>query len=162
MKNKYNPERLISVARYVNKIKPKTRITNTETLAKLYTYVLSYTRLILKKPTLGMFIPCDENGNYLEEPKESDFRNYHGICVYARAVNKHRIAQERVIFEGWEIDNVSESKNMKVIRNKESNQRFEFWSDGEMKSYLMDLKKDEEYKEIKTLEDLTEYSLKLK
>jgi hypothetical protein len=46
----------------------------------------------LKQPlTLGMFVPCDENGNVLEEKKPFQ-DDYH----------KFQQAKERVIFEGFD------------------------------------------------------------
>ena len=48
----------------------------------------------LKQPlTLGMFVPCDENGNVLEEP----------LLLPSYELDKYRKAKEKVIFDGFDI-----------------------------------------------------------
>ena len=57
--------------------------------------VLNFTKLTNRAPRLGDFVPCDEDGNVLEEPK-----NYYslGNC------KEYQAAQDRVIFAGdWEV-----------------------------------------------------------
>ena len=75
-----------------------------------YTYnsnQLRYYAELLKQPlTLGMFVPCDEDGNSLEEPKESNY-NLGDIHAgyYRKDLTKYQQAKERVLFEGFEIHN---------------------------------------------------------
>jgi len=77
--------------------------------------VLNFTNLTNRAPRLGDFVPCDEDGNVLEEPK-----NYYslGNC------KEYQAAQDRVIFAGdWEV--VSDEPWI-VIRNKQLKIDIEF------------------------------------
>ena len=56
--------------------------------------VINYANFLKQPLKLWMFIPCDENGDVLEEP----------ICQeYALANQKYQQAKERCLFEGFEI-----------------------------------------------------------
>jgi hypothetical protein len=61
----------------------------------------------LKQPLeLWMFVPCDEDGDVLKEPKyfkrdNSDFNNFH----YADYCLEYQQAKERCLFEDFEMDN---------------------------------------------------------
>ena len=56
----------------------------------------------LKQPlTLSMFVPCDDDGNVLSNPKDSTLQ-------YQKRIDKYQQAKERVVFEGFE-DRYSES-----------------------------------------------------
>lgn len=61
----------------------------------------------LKTPLdLGMFVPCDENGNVLEEPISTYYTPEFGIQKHPQEcfeedLNAYNKAKERVIFEGW-------------------------------------------------------------
>lgn len=57
--------------------------------------VTNYANFLKQPLNLGMFIPCDEDGDTLEVPYYAD-----GIDK----VNKYKEAKERVLFEGFEID----------------------------------------------------------
>lgn len=54
--------------------------------------------------TLGIFVPTNEEGNVLKEPKESDY-NLGDIHAgyYREDLIKYQQAKERVLFEGFEI-----------------------------------------------------------
>ena len=55
---------------------------------------------MLKQPlTLGQFVPCDEDGNVLEEPN-NDFRGHEN---YSKRLDIYNEAKSRVLFEGFEI-----------------------------------------------------------
>lgn len=64
----------------------------------------NYDHFIGQSLILGMFIPCDEDGNVLEEPKDYDlglkfpYSNKHSI-----ECEKYQQAKDRVLFEGFEI-----------------------------------------------------------
>lgn len=65
----------------------------------------------LKQPlTLGMFVPCDEEGNVLEELKYCCDGNHCGcngmpvnVCS-KKEIDNYQKAKERVLFDGFEID----------------------------------------------------------
>jgi hypothetical protein len=101
--------------------------------------VYKYAKFLGQKPTLGMFVPCDEEGNVLEEPK-----NFKEWCVkalnttYDLDLSKYEIYQQalsRVVFEGFEWH--AEFGNLWVVH------------------FI-------NYSNIKTLEDLTSYNLTVK
>ena len=54
----------------------------------------------LEQPlTLGMFIPCDDDGNFLEEPKHEPFQDrqkFDDKCI------EYQQVKERVLFEGFQ------------------------------------------------------------
>ncbi|MCT3835896.1 hypothetical protein HZQ15_18800 [Elizabethkingia anophelis] len=74
-----------------------------ERLQKIY----KYTQFLKQPLALWMFVPCDQNGNILSEPQMIEKRlgfdeteidyNYAEVEVYKKA-------KERVLFEGFEIE----------------------------------------------------------
>jgi hypothetical protein len=71
--------------------------------------IINYANFLKQPLTLGMFVPCDENGNVLEEPKEEDyfdsgfnleFNQKHFKDVI---LPEYQQAKERVLFEGVSI-----------------------------------------------------------
>lgn len=60
---------------------------------------------------LGMFVPCDDNSNVLEEPVDDSDR---GRCEYDllkkiefdKKSKQYQQAKSKVLFKGWEIDKV--------------------------------------------------------
>lgn len=94
-------EKLISMTNFVFKVQEEYSFEES-TLKLIYNY-----GKFLKQPlTLGMFVPCDLDGNLLEEPQA--YRTQ--ICfdewdmVYdEKECKEYQEAKERVLFEGFEI-----------------------------------------------------------
>jgi len=61
--------------------------------------VVRYANFLKQPLTLGMFIPCDEDGNILKEPK---FVSPEGV-KWEDYVKQFEQAKERVLFEGFEV-----------------------------------------------------------
>ena len=101
--------------------------------------VLKYANFLKQPVTLGMFVPCDENGNVLEEPK---FYFHH---EYKVALEKYQKAKEKVLFNGFKIkDGLSISDEHSIFHP--------FWNyEGVWKIS----------KGIKTIEDLIPYNINL-
>jgi len=62
----------------------------------------TYAKFLKQPLTLGMFVPVDEEGNVLEEPKqfEGKFKDYQNILdTYVKA-------KEKVLFEGFEVEDI--------------------------------------------------------
>ena len=90
-------------------------------LNKIYEY-----SLFLKQPLqLGFFVPCDENGNVLEEPKRwNDYLqfpdSFDGNKEWGELYN-YELAQERVMFKGFkhylfmQADNIKHNKSRKCF-----------------------------------------------
>lgn len=74
--------------------------------------VVNYANFLNKPLTLGMFIPVDENGNVLSEPvKPHTYASENTdeyIKHYNSQVNAYKFTKERVLFEGFEWDNILE------------------------------------------------------
>lgn len=70
-----------------------------------HTQIIKYAKFLKQPLTLGMFVPCDEDGNVLEEPIDDSDR---GRCEYdllkkltfKEKSEKYQQAKERVLFEG--------------------------------------------------------------
>jgi hypothetical protein len=62
--------------------------------------VENYANFLNQPLTLGMFVPCDEEGSVLSEPKLKDFEHfeYAGDKLEV-ALNKYQQAKDRVLFE---------------------------------------------------------------
>lgn len=60
----------------------------------------------MKQPlTLGMFVPCDEDGNVLVEPvKLTQSKERWGTWEITEEWKKYQQTKERVLFEGFEIE----------------------------------------------------------
>jgi len=100
----------------------------------------------LKQPlTLGMFVPCDLDGNVLEEPEKwANFLEYSSVKVpnLKPELYDYAKAKERVLFDGFKICNRIES--VKCVENGD----FHF-------SYESAIKNGE------TVESLVKYNLTL-
>jgi hypothetical protein len=107
--------------------------------------VYKYAKFLGQKPTLGMFVACDEDGNILEQPCDIMDTDKCRDC----ACREYQKALSRVIFDGFELDIASE--NVNAIKNEEKF-RIAF-----TKTCVAILGKT-----INTLEDLTPYNLTVK
>lgn len=66
----------------------------------------------LKQPlTIGIFIPCDENGSVLEEPIECDCLTQYDkeCCGMFFKCKEYAKAKERCLFEGWDLEDAKET-----------------------------------------------------
>lgn len=55
--------------------------------------ILKYAKFLKQPLTLSMFVPTDDDGNVLSNPKDSTLQ-------YQKRIDKYQQAKERVIFEG--------------------------------------------------------------
>jgi hypothetical protein len=63
--------------------------------------IINYTKFLKQPLTLGMFVPYDEGGNVLEEPKNDDLNSsFFQKQQYFNDLNKYDEAKENVIFKG--------------------------------------------------------------
>ena len=79
---------------------------NKASLGGTYDKIVRYANFLKQPLTLGMFIPCDEKGNVLENPKRKVLELSDGTCGYVTNINafdKYLQAKERVLFEGFEL-----------------------------------------------------------
>ena len=88
--------------------------------------VINYAQFLKQPLELWMFVPCDEDGNVLEHPK-----NYHKNIVidelkridnYNNLIKEYEQAKERCLFEGfeWKVDE-SFAEEVNGIFDKKTN-----------------------------------------
>ena len=117
--------------------------------------IRAYAKLLKSKPTLSMFIPCDDDGNVLGEPSDESMSRYLNSQVgsfdveYTHCLN-YQSALDKVIFDGWSVA----KKGVYHIGIKNNDEDvILFYSNGEV-FYNGNF--------INTISDLTPYNLKLK
>ena len=71
--------------------------------------IVNYANLLKQPLMLGMFIPCDEKGNVLEEPNRISNMNWGAKKLEDWSLNcyEYQQAKERVLFEGFSVINKS-------------------------------------------------------
>ena len=69
----------------------------------------NYAKFLSQKPEKWMFVPCDDDGNVLEEKSKKSYIDY-----YSGDYQKYKQALDRVIFEGFKMpyNNCFESKKI--------------------------------------------------
>lgn len=116
--------------------------------------IIDYAHFLNQKPTLGMFVPCDEDGNVLEEP--INFNSYsNGLMttlspLYESCEQYHQ-ALDKVLFDGLEV--TKNSGTVIIVSTTELSVRF-------IQNVGVFVFADNHWKEIKTISDLCGYGLK--
>jgi hypothetical protein len=114
--------------------------------------VTNYANFLKQPLNLGMFIPCDEDGNVLKEPEENDTiydieveRDIYE-CDYNRFDNDvflYKQAKERVLFEGFEVKShtmvVTIYDNEKYLNWEVTDKHFMFYSGFDVERLVQDL-----------------------
>ncbi len=68
-----------------------------------------YATFMEDKPKLWMFVPCDEEGNVMEEPmRVFDGAESDPELIYQNELAEYREAEQKVIFEGFKIEKSSD------------------------------------------------------
>lgn len=120
---------------------------------------MKFDSFVSKKLELGMFVPCDEEGNVLNKPtiyyNGSVLMNLDGISLeIALKINDkvsiYEKAKERCLFEGLEFEDIQPSTEYNYYHlngNKifEANNQYKFFP----------------YRGLRTIEDLVKYDLTL-
>lgn len=120
---------------------------------------INYARLLNQPLTLGMFVPCDEDGNFLEKPKTFKTVDSNGLPDVGwneKELQEYYEALDRVIFEGFEVL-YSGRKNI-VIENEGRYCSLTFLKNGS----VVPKEFQNEYGNYKTISDLCGYGLKIK
>lgn len=150
--NKYKAKELVSMVDYVLLRQKEWNSGHAHYLKTFKKQIINYANLLNQKPTLGMFVPCDEEGNVLTNPEKSYDFDSHNL---SSATEEYQQAQGRVIFEGWEcleFDKITE------VFNEDMGISIYFEGD-EIGSVRYP---ENPYEELTTIEDLTRFKLKLK
>ena len=108
----------------------------------------NYDNFLEQPLKLEMFVPCDDEGDVLEEPTDYEKRLLNMMTEYNDEVYTYYQAKAKVLFEGFEID-----KNLYLVyKNEISIGRFISYENGS-KFLFRD--------NFKTIEDLVEFGFKL-
>ena len=160
--------KLISMTDFVlEQSELKTKNTELELgLLKSVQLIYNYANYLKQPLTLGMFVPCDEDGNVLEEPNHLDYKskNSFGELVFNSESNKMKYhANYDTWFEGKEMvifDEFSFSNN--ILYNGFQTIKFMNFSNGNVTINLVDYSDEKTPKiQVKTIEDLIPYNLTL-
>lgn len=117
----------------------KTESTVNDSFKKYLADIRNYA-LFLKQPlTLGMFVPCDEKENVLEEPK--GFNEWHKWGISSKLEHSEIIdcqkywkAKEKVLFKGFEVNTLLDDTTKRLTS---PNGRFNIaWYNSEKGWYL--------------------------
>lgn len=100
---------LISTTEFVKLVKDNSTSLTEISIANQYIQCLRYANFVSRKPELWMFVPCDEDGNVLEEPEQyNSWLNKKSIDwgkvpfnVDLHTYEKYQQAQSKVLFKFW-------------------------------------------------------------
>lgn len=106
--------------------------------------VRKYANFVKQPLKKGMFVPCDDNDNVLEEPNKSTHTD--------KECEQYKQAKEKVIFEGFRVVENNSKSHPKTIQLQ--NIFTPFWFLTETNSWHI-------AKNLKTIEDLIPCQLKL-
>lgn len=96
---------LISTTEFVKLVKDNSTSLTERSIATQYIQCLRYANFVSQKPELWMFIPCDEDGNVLEEPKNykewlrKALNTPYELDLYK--YEQYQRSQSKVLFKGW-------------------------------------------------------------
>ena len=132
-----------------------------------YSRINKYARFLKKPLTLGMFIPCDDDGNVLNKPKffytEENIKKLKDVEIEIalsknKEVENYKEAKSKVLFKGFEYKKELDNNYTIFIDNNYSDYKF-------LISFCLIQKKIKFINSIelniKTIEDLIPYSLDL-
>lgn len=146
-------DKLITMTDFVlkqskNKFMSTGLISNSDILEK----ILNYANFLKQPLKLGMFVPCDDDGNVLKIPNLSNYSiDEEGSELYNIALKKYKKAKEKVLFDGFEY-----IKDFRTVRGEyiPTLKKEDFEIDIEWGSfYVCGLKR------VEIIEDLTPYNL---
>ena len=73
-----------------------------------YKDLVNYAKFIKQPLKLEMFVPCDEDGEILDEPRDYEQRLPNMMTEYNDEIYRYKQAKEKVLFEGFEITDETE------------------------------------------------------
>ena len=86
--------------------------------------VMAYANFLKQPLTLGMFVPCDLDGNILQKEIGADFLSDHDMDKFL----EYEESKERILFQGWNVE--EKCVDSIVIGNKEIPASIEFSENG--------------------------------
>lgn len=107
---------LIPLNQYIVKLWNTYLIYDQKEAEKFACSAYEYTNFLDQPLKLWMFIPCDKEGNPIENPKDSN-RDFFKDTAYKYELRQYQEAKDKVLFEGFETTGVCE--NYVIIESKE-------------------------------------------
>ena len=69
-----------------------------------YKDLVNYAKFLKQPLKLEMFVPCDEDGDILDEPEDYELRLPNMMTEYNDEVYRYKQAKSKVLFEGFKIN----------------------------------------------------------
>ena len=93
---------LVPMTDFVIEYAPKFNPFGTDEQILCLDYIRNYAKFLKQPLKLEMFVPCDEEGNVLEEPKiEEEYVDEHTTQIFAQYQYDLDKAKEKVLFDGF-------------------------------------------------------------
>lgn len=121
--------------------------------------VMNYAQFLKQPLNLGMFFPCDEEGDILDEPRDYEQRLPNMMTEYNDEVYMYKQAKEKVLFKGFDLNQKDLSKLENIFCLTKEYFQISFFIK-EKGCFVDNLKTNKTY-EIKTIEDLIQFELEL-
>lgn len=96
--------KLISMTDFVIQNENMVKTTEIEMSKDLYN-LAQYAHFLKQPLKLGMFVPCDEDDNVLEEPVYSEPTSENEIGNLDELIYQFNLAKDRVLFDGFTVEN---------------------------------------------------------
>ena len=117
--------------------------------------IFDYANFLKQPLKLEMFVPCDDDGNVLEEPDSIGVGN---DFYYERALGQYEEAKEKVLFEGFEV----KKNTVKIAYNSWLEFHFFNFSNGNKEVNIIDFSVEKtEMTRVYKIEDLVKYNLEI-
>ena len=81
----------------------KYRIIEWENKCQGFDKIINYAKFLKQPLKLEMFVPCDEDGEILDEPKDYEQGLPNMMTEYNDEIYRYKQAKEKVLFEGIEL-----------------------------------------------------------
>ena len=75
----------------------------TKPMREVFNSLEKYAKFLKQPLKLEMFVPCDEDGDILEEPEDYEQRLPNMMTEYNDEIYRYKQAKEKVLFEGFKI-----------------------------------------------------------
>ena len=122
--------------------------------------IVKYANFLKQPLKLEMFVPCDEDGDVLEEPKiEEEYVDERTTQIFAQYQYDLDKAKEKVLFEEFNLNQKDFSKLESIFCLTKECFQITFFT--KEKGCFMDNLKTNKTYEIKTIEDLIQFELEL-
>lgn len=80
------------------------------------TDIFNYANFLKQPLTLGMFVPVDAEGNFLEEPHNDGLNDsFFKMQIAFHEEKKYIESKEKVLFEGFQLNYFTEQRSFEVI-----------------------------------------------